>query len=297
MFDYSAPRDRQGFRSAVRVRALWRNITLNEDVLRRNYFRSSTPEYPRCSALGVESDIMLETGLAAAITFYCPPRIVYDGSLRSECQEVNSPAPIPIYRIIVPGNLTTTNQESRSIYLADWPLTVPDLLITVNWTAIGMTADPLTDAAFTSVNVMVALTNQTLDAIRDTTAIPMHPGSRLLGSLTRSFRQRFGDTQRAALGIPDVCIFPFAINACQPLFPVLQHENFLDQSSHKPNSRHIASSPRWQRRWDVAIVLATRKVGLGRSTRRCREVCLGRACRRGWSMDNHRSYFCFHFWK
>lgn len=81
----------------------------------------------------------------------------------------------------------------------------PDLFVTVNWTLLNIT-DFATDSGYNAVRVLVARTNQTTYAIRDTPATPLFPGSRLIGGLSESLRQRFENNSLAALGVPEVRI-------------------------------------------------------------------------------------------
>jgi hypothetical protein len=83
-------------------------------------------------------------------------------------------------------------------------LTTPDLLITVDFSALGINSDSLVDTRLSSVSVIVGLTNDTADVLDNTLPTPLVPGTHLLGGVSREFRRRFERPQTAALGVLSV---------------------------------------------------------------------------------------------
>ena len=76
----------------------------------------------------------------------------------------------------------------------------PDLLITVNFTALGVSAESLVDARQSAVSILVGLTNNTADIVENTIPTPLFPGSHLCGSTSRELRRRFVKPPLASLG-------------------------------------------------------------------------------------------------
>ncbi|KAF7348979.1 hypothetical protein MVEN_01418900 [Mycena venus] len=77
----------------------------------------------------------------------------------------------------------------------------PDLLVTVNFTTLGMDSTSLGDNRARTVSITVALTDQIDDIILDSTPIPLIPNLYLLATVTTEFRERYKWTTAATLGI------------------------------------------------------------------------------------------------
>jgi len=80
-------------------------------------------------------------------------------------------------------------------------MTTPDLLIVVNFTALGITSDTFIDTRLSAVSIVVGLTNNTADVLDSTSPTPLVPGTYLFGGVSREFRRRFVKPPMAALGV------------------------------------------------------------------------------------------------
>ncbi|KAJ6489403.1 hypothetical protein DFH09DRAFT_1105429 [Mycena vulgaris] len=86
-----------------------------------------------------------------------------------------------------------TNQRSSYIW--------PDLLVTVNFTTLGMDSGTLGNNRARTVSISVALTDQIDDIIADSSPISLIPNLYLLATVTTEFRERYKWTAAATLGI------------------------------------------------------------------------------------------------
>jgi len=77
----------------------------------------------------------------------------------------------------------------------------PDLLVTVNFKALGMFDDSLVDARMRTVSILVGLTNNTNDVVTNTIPTPLFPGLNLAGNISRDFKRRFVKPPLASFGI------------------------------------------------------------------------------------------------
>jgi hypothetical protein len=77
----------------------------------------------------------------------------------------------------------------------------PDLLVTVNFTTLGMFDNSLVDARTRTVSILVGLTNNTNDVVANTIPTPIFPGLSLAGNVSRRFKRRFVKPPLASLGI------------------------------------------------------------------------------------------------
>ena len=80
----------------------------------------------------------------------------------------------------------------------------PDLLITVNFTTLGMSVDSIIDVASNSIQVMVAMTNNTADVVAMTTPTVLVPGVNLMGLVSMEVHQTFTNPGMATLGLFEV---------------------------------------------------------------------------------------------
>ena len=77
----------------------------------------------------------------------------------------------------------------------------PDLLVTINFTTLGMFDDSLVDARMRTVSILVGLTNNTNDVVANTIPTPIFPGLNLAGNVSRRFKRRFVKPPLASWGI------------------------------------------------------------------------------------------------
>jgi len=117
------------------------------------------------AVLGVQSDPYIQT-----ITISCPSRLNY--------------TPAPKDAMTTPSSMIS-----------------PDLLVTVNFTMLGISDDSLVDARRRTVSILVGLTDNTADVVENTIPTPLFPGSHLCGSTSRELRQRFVKPPLASSGI------------------------------------------------------------------------------------------------
>jgi len=73
-----------------------------------------------------------------------------------------------------------------------WPvsrtISYPELLITVNYTALGMSSTSFGNTAFDSVEVVISLSNITSDILSQSVSTVLPPGANLMGRLHLEFR-------------------------------------------------------------------------------------------------------------
>ncbi|KAF8170386.1 hypothetical protein BJ912DRAFT_997456 [Pholiota molesta] len=67
----------------------------------------------------------------------------------------------------------------------------PDLLVTVNFTTLGIATDTITDIPSNSVQVMVAMTNRTIDVMSMTVPTTLIPGVNLVGIASMEIHRKF----------------------------------------------------------------------------------------------------------
>jgi hypothetical protein len=88
----------------------------------------------------------------------------------------------------------------------------PDLLITVNFTTLGINATSLSNLASRSVLIVVGMHDDTADIIRNTLPITLVPDAHLLGGVLTNIRYQYESPKIASLGTfssvrPSVHIF------------------------------------------------------------------------------------------
>ncbi|KJA29492.1 hypothetical protein HYPSUDRAFT_196840 [Hypholoma sublateritium FD-334 SS-4] len=136
-----------------------------------------SPIKPACVTLDQDpSDLSQLYGLETQIStlsYYCPPR-----------------PPQNDYSWLM-ENLPQT-------YYNDFQ---PDLLITVNFTTLGMPVDSIIDIASNSIQVRVAMSNNTADVVAMTTPTILIPGVNLVGLVSMEVHQTFTNPGMATLGL------------------------------------------------------------------------------------------------
>jgi hypothetical protein len=76
----------------------------------------------------------------------------------------------------------------------------PDLLITVNFTTLGINATSVSKLASSSVLIVVGMHDDTADILRNTLAIPLVPDAHLLGGVLTNIRYQYESPKIASLG-------------------------------------------------------------------------------------------------
>jgi len=110
------------------------------------------------------------------------------------------------------------DQENITIVVFDCPFgggsQQPDLLITVNFTTLGIDATA-SNSPLSAVSIVVGLHMDTLDIIRNTWPIPLLPDAHLLGGVIRTVREQFKRPVLASLGVfSDVCPSLYIFHSC-----------------------------------------------------------------------------------
>lgn len=82
--------------------------------------------------------------------------------------------------------------------------TMPDLLVTVNFTTLNISSDSVLDTPKKSVQLMVGLTNDTDVVIRATCPTILIPGVNLFGTVDFFIQQTMTNSLLAAFGLFDV---------------------------------------------------------------------------------------------
>ncbi|KAJ7640591.1 hypothetical protein B0H17DRAFT_1187138 [Mycena rosella] len=77
----------------------------------------------------------------------------------------------------------------------------PDLLVTVNFTTLGMESRTLVNNRARTVSIIVALTDQIDDILADSSPIPLSPDLYLLATVTTEFREYYKWTAAATIGV------------------------------------------------------------------------------------------------
>jgi len=105
------------------------------------------------------------------------------------------------------------NHDNITMVVFDCPFgTQPDLLITVNFTTLGIDATFPSNSPFSAVSIVVGLHMNTVDVIRNTWPIPLFRDAHLFGGVIRTVREQFKRPVLASLGVfsdvcPSVCVF------------------------------------------------------------------------------------------
>ncbi|PPQ69743.1 hypothetical protein CVT26_014018 [Gymnopilus dilepis] len=81
------------------------------------------------------------------------------------------------------------------------PYITPDLLITVNFTALNISAEGLDETAKKSVQIMIGFHNDTSRIVQTTQAMTLVPGINMLGCVTYELRQTFKNSFAPDLGL------------------------------------------------------------------------------------------------
>lgn len=77
----------------------------------------------------------------------------------------------------------------------------PDLLITVNFTALGINATFPSNTISGTVSIVVGMHMDILDVIYNTWAIPLVPDAHLFGGVIQTIREQLKSPRLASLGI------------------------------------------------------------------------------------------------
>jgi hypothetical protein len=82
----------------------------------------------------------------------------------------------------------------------------PDLLITVNFTTLGLSIDSISDIPKNSVQIMVAMTNNTEDVVLMTKPTNLLPGVNLIGMTSLEIHQTFKNPALSLFGLFKVSV-------------------------------------------------------------------------------------------
>ena len=81
-------------------------------------------------------------------------------------------------------------------------LSLPDLLITVNFTTLEIDATSLSTYNDRTVSIVVGLHDDTMDILRNTQPIPLVPNVHLFGGVLTALRYAYKHPRLASLGTP-----------------------------------------------------------------------------------------------
>ena len=96
------------------------------------------------------------------------------------------------------------SEDSVKMVVFDCPLgdvLWPDVLITVNFTTLGINATFPSNSTFSAVSIVVGMHRDIVGVIRDTWPIPLVPDAHLLGGVIQTIREQFRRPGLASLGI------------------------------------------------------------------------------------------------
>jgi len=82
--------------------------------------------------------------------------------------------------------------------------TYPDILVTVNFTMLNITADLAARTRWNSVQIFLGRTRDPFEVVRRTPPTSLIPGVNLIGFGQRQYRQQFSDPTMSAFGLFDV---------------------------------------------------------------------------------------------
>jgi hypothetical protein len=110
----------------------------------------------------------------------------------------------------------------------------PDLLITVNFTTLGINATSIPNYLFGTVSIVVGLQSDVWDVIHNTSPIPLVPDAHLLGGVLTTIREEFKKPGLAALGLTNpVC----------PSIPVFYSHPHYGTRRHQANQYFTSTIP------------------------------------------------------
>lgn len=89
----------------------------------------------------------------------------------------------------------------------------PDLLISINYTKIGLPRDDIISTTNNSVEVYIGLTNDTFTTVYRTLPTSVPPGINLMGTVSLELRQLYKKVGLSALGLFSVCLISYLCGA------------------------------------------------------------------------------------
>ncbi|KAF9033462.1 hypothetical protein BDZ89DRAFT_551337 [Hymenopellis radicata] len=95
-------------------------------------------------------------------------------------------------------------------FVRGWPGDALDLLVTVNFTSLGISSanftsdSPLVRETRGGVSIVAGLSNSTIDVISDSQAATMLPNEHLVSGVDAHIRQRFAEANAATLGLSSI---------------------------------------------------------------------------------------------
>jgi len=108
--------------------------------------------------------------------------------------------------VYCPWHIGPNNSQNHFSAASIWCTNVisafynPDLLITVNFTTLGIDSTSLSNYRDRTVSIVVGLHNDTVDILRNTLPIPLVPDAHLLGGVLTTIRYQYKYPKLASLG-------------------------------------------------------------------------------------------------
>ena len=133
-----------------------------------------------------------------SVTFHCPQRVLVARGKSVRCL-VNRYLPY-----LHKSNRAKKKKEQFFHLPTAYRDICPDLLVTVNFTMLGISSDSMEDAPTNSVQLLVGLIHDTPTVIGRTSPTTLIPGVNLIGIVNLSVRQTMSNSKFASLGLFDV---------------------------------------------------------------------------------------------
>lgn len=116
----------------------------------------------------------------------------------------------------------------------------PDLLVVVNYTALGVSPNSIIDMRRSSITVRVGLDNDTDKVIHRTVPFTILPGMNLVSTMTLELRQLYKKPAVSALGLFDVSFFEIMLHLQESSALVYIHWHSLIRTSRTTLSSLLA---------------------------------------------------------
>ncbi|KAF8148833.1 hypothetical protein B0H34DRAFT_802726 [Crassisporium funariophilum] len=119
-------------------------------------------------------------------------------------EDVYSEPYIQTITIYCPSRVEFAKDASEAFMTTPTSLTSPDLLVSVDFTKLGVSSpsdlESLVDARLRAVSIVVGMTNDTAAVLANSEPTPLLLGVNLVGSVSTSFRRRFTNPRVASWG-------------------------------------------------------------------------------------------------
>lgn len=113
----------------------------------------------------------------------------------------NKTVSICAFKNLEPAFQAMNSEDNVKMVVFDCPLGWPDVLITVNFTTLGINGTFPSNSASSAVSIVVGMYNDTGGVIRNTWPIPLVPDAHLFGGVIATIREQFRRPGLASLGI------------------------------------------------------------------------------------------------